>query len=145
MSIMSFARTGQAAMQNYIDANDAVAANSWDPNTLIKESIKARSQEKQAMANKDASADVAESDKRVLITRVKSKLDTQQTALDMKKTERKAGLVAAAGKLVAQGLEKKPDPIKPYQTNLTGYEEAITQGEAALTRARQKAEEQKQY
>ena len=114
MSIMSFARTGQAAMQNYIAANDAVAANSWDPNTLIKESIKARSQEKQAMANKDANADVAESNKRGYIARVQSKLDTQQTALDMKKTKRKAGIIAAAGQTIATGLIKTPDPKKPY-------------------------------
>ena len=120
--IMSFARTGLQAMSNAQLMNKAVSENSWDPNKLIKESMKARSAEKQAAARADASVDVGRSKNRMTIAKAEFEVDKFNMQQDMKKSTRKAGIIAAAGQTIATGLIKKPDPKKPYQSDSTLYD-----------------------
>ena len=142
MSIMSFARTGEAAMKNYMLTNEAVAKNSWDPNTLIKESIKARSAEKQAMATADASKAVGKSKDRMLIAKAKDNVNLMNFRESEKKLERKAGLVAAAGKYAATALTKTPDPKKPYQSDVSGMYDSTSEFlQGRLTRIKEQRAE----
>ena len=131
--IMSFARTGLQAMNNAQLANKAVSENSWDPNKLIKESMKARSAEKQMAAAADAAVDVGRSKNRMIIAKAEFEVDKFNMQQDVKKSNRKAGMIAAAGQMIGTGLIKTPDPKKPYQSNLDSiYKEHGEKLEARL-------------
>ena len=130
---MSFARTGEAAAQNYLLTTKAVAENSWDPNKLIKESIKGRSLQKQAAAQADAAKFESKQATRITEAKTKFAVDTLNMKQDLKKSKRKAGMIAAAGQTIATGLIKTPDPKKPYQSNLDSiYKEHGEKLEARL-------------
>ena len=102
--IMSFARTGLQAMNNAQLANKAVSENSWDPNKLIKESMKARSAEKQMAAAADAAVDVGRSKNRMIIAKGEFEVDKFNMQQDVKKSNRKAGMIAAAGQMIGTGF-----------------------------------------
>ena len=109
---MSFARTGEAAAKNYLLTTEAVGKNSWDPNKLIEESIKGRSQEKQMAAAADAAKFVSKQKSRITEAQTQLAVDKFNVKQDLKKSTRKAGMIAAAGQLIGQGVMKTPDPIK---------------------------------
>ena len=131
--IMSFARTGLQAMNNAQLANKAVSENSWDPNKLIKESMKARSAEKQMAAAADAAVDVGRSKNRMTITKAEFEVDKFNMQQDVKKSQRKAGMIAAAGQIIGTGLIKTPDPKKPYQSDTSIYDGILETQKGFLT------------
>ena len=130
---MSFARTGEAAAQNYLLTTKAVAENSWDPNKLIKESIKGRSLQKQAAAQADAAKFESKQATRITEAKTKFAVDTLNMKQDLKKSKRKAGMIAAAGQLIGQGVMKTPDPIKPYQSDTKAYDGLLETQKGFLT------------
>ena len=135
---MSFARTGEAAAQNYLLTTKAVAENSWDPNKLIKESIKGRSLQKQAAAQADAAKFKSKQNSRIVEAKTQLGIDEFNTALDLKKSSRKAGIIAAAGSYMAKNFQKTPDPIKPRERDFSAMEELIGRGKEDITNAEQR-------
>ena len=130
---MSFARTGEAAAKNYLLTTEAVGKNSWDPNKLIEESIKGRSAEKQMAAAADSAKFVSKQNSRMVEAKTQLAVDKFNVEQDLKKSTRKAGMIAAAGQLIGQGVMKTPDPKKPYQSNIDSiYKEAAEKGQANL-------------
>ena len=124
-----WARAGRVSSQRFNNAMTAVAINSVDPNKLIQESMKARSQEKQTAMKAEAALRGTEDDVRTYKAKVKSRMDIQEAEMGLAKTKRKAGMIAAAGSLIAGGLVPTPDPIKPYTRDTSGIEQLLsTQG-----------------
>ena len=138
---MSFARTGEAAAKNYLLTNEAVAKNSWDPNKLIKESIKGRSAEKQMAAAADAAKFVSKQNSRIVEAKTQLAVDEFNVKQDLKKSSRKAGIIAAAGSYMAKNFQKTPDPKKPYQSDTSIYDEVLQQQQQSLTRLENRSTE----
>ena len=132
-----FAKTGIAAAQNVVDSAVTTSQNSWDPNKLISESMKARSKEKQMAMRAEAAVRQTEQKLRGEKAIVKRDLDIAKAEASAKRGQRKAGLVAAAGRAAGMALIKTPDPIKPYQSNTSAYQGIIDSTQTQLTTIQQ--------
>ena len=132
-----FAQSAIRGAQKVIDASAVTAANSWDPNTLIRKSMEARSNEKQASirASSTLKAEKNKIEAQVAISEARADMNLAKDKRDA--NFRKAGKIAAAGEMIAKGVAKKPDPAKPYVSNLTAWQDEITRLEGVLERQRQ--------
>ena len=131
-----WAQAGRISSQRFNNAMTAVAVNSVDPNKLIQASMKARSQEKQTAMKAEAALRGTEDDVRAYNAKVKSRLDIQEAQMGLDRTKRKAGMIAAAGSLIASGLTPTPDPIKPYMRDTGGLEQLISTQDAEIQKLR---------
>ena len=127
-----WAQAGRISSQRFNNAMTAVAINSVDPNKLIQASMKARSQEKQTAMKAEAALKGTEDDVRTYKAKVKSRMDIQEAEMGLARSKRKAGMVAAAGSLIASGLVPTADPIKPYMRDTTGLEQVIKEGDERI-------------
>lgn len=114
-------RAGITAATNYAASQEAVSQNSWDPNKLIQESMKARSAEKRAAMNAESKVRQTKNNIKADKAIIKARMDIEDSQMDLKKGLRKAGLVAAAGSLAASGFMKKPEMKAPDYTLMEEY------------------------
>ena len=128
LNIMAFG-AGARAAANYVSSQRAVAENSWDPDELIKQSMRARSAEKQTAMAAEKSKRVSDAKIDILKSNNDTRLALAQNEMDLKKGVRKAGLVATAGVLAGSALTKKPEMQRPDYSAT----EAYIQGYAART------------
>ena len=113
MRDMSIGSAGAAARSQYVATMGTVAANSWDPNKLIKAAMDARSLEKRTAMAADAKVRSTEIQAERLLKEVKIDQERFDAKMSAKGTMRKAGLIAAAGGLAGMALTKPTLPEKP--------------------------------
>lgn len=133
---MSIGSAGAAARSQYATSMGVVAANSWDPNKLIRQAMDARSAEKQAAMSASASVRAQEISSETALEKAKIQSETDKAEMDARRTIRKAGLVGAAGALAGMALMKPNLPKKPdysaEQAFLTKYGDKTAQFESDL-------------
>lgn len=130
-----WAQAGRISSQRFNNAMTAVAINSVDPDKLIQESMKARSREKQ-MAMKAESVlkrTEIEANKHKELTDID--ISMQKTNMNLAKTKRKAGLLAAGAAMISGTImdakrDKTPPPT--FQSDLSGMEALIQKKEGSL-------------
>ena len=140
-----WARAGRISSQRFNNAMTAVAVNSVDPNKLIQESMKARSREKQMAMKAKSVLKRTEKDIEVFEARNDAEMTIGKAKMDMKKTQRKAGLLAAGAAMIGGSImdakrDKTPPPT--FQSDLTGLEAIIQKKEGSL---QQKMEDLREF
>ena len=140
-----WAQAGRISSQRFNNAMTAVAINSVDPNKLIQESMRARSREKQMAMKAKSVLKRTEKDIEVFEARNDAEATIKKANMDMRKTQRKAGLLAAGAAMIGGTImdakrDKTPPPT--FQSDLTGLEAVIQKKEGSL---QQKMDELREF
>ena len=130
-----WAQAGRISSQRFNNAMTAVAVNSLNPNRLIQESMKSRSREKQMAMKAESVLRRTEKDIEVFEARNDAEATIRDANMDLKKTQRKAGLLAAGAAMIGGTImdakrDKTPPPT--FQSDLSGLTSFIQKKEGSL-------------
>ena len=105
-NVASWGDAGRQAGKTFADIADTTRKYSPKYGKLAELGIQARAKEKESAINAERTVRVAEKKSEGLLEQTQIKVDAEKAIAGSKKTQRKAGMVAAAGQLIGLGLQK---------------------------------------
>jgi muramidase (phage lysozyme) len=109
----SWGKAGRDAGKTYADIAETTAKYSPKYDKLAQLGIKARAVEKEAAINAERTVRVAEKKAQGVTDQAQAEIDIYKTKNKAAGTQRKAGMIAAAGQAIGLGLMKDEPAIKP--------------------------------